>query len=161
MATLAASLAFLAISRMLAPISSAPVATVVTFLLTCSAAAEATLACAAVSSALDAICWLTAVSCRDELASVWAISAMLETFWRRFVKNFDSPSPIWPIESAPLTWISRVRSPRLAALTTSRMPSTLVRRSSACRRSRSPASWILRSFSSFSVISSQVTIGPM
>ena len=47
---------------MLAPISSVPVATVATFLLTCSAAAEATLACAAVSSALDAICWLTAVS---------------------------------------------------------------------------------------------------
>ena len=43
-ATLAASLAFLAISLMLAPISSVPVATVVTFLLTCSAAAEATLA---------------------------------------------------------------------------------------------------------------------
>ena len=43
-ATLAASLAFLAISLMLAVISSAPVATVWTFLLTCSAAAETTLA---------------------------------------------------------------------------------------------------------------------
>src|SRR5262249_50843299 len=88
MAPLAASVAFLAISRMLAPIWSAPVATVVTFLLPSSAAAEATLACAAVSSALDAICWLTAVNCRDALASVWAVSAMLETFWRRLVRNF-------------------------------------------------------------------------
>ena len=40
----------------------APVETVVTFLLTCSAAAEATFACAAVSSALDDICSLTAVN---------------------------------------------------------------------------------------------------
>ena len=72
-ATLAASLAFLAISLMLAPISSAPVATVATFLLTCSAAAEATLAWAAVSSAFDAICWLTAVSSPDALASAWAV----------------------------------------------------------------------------------------
>ena len=90
-ATLAASLAFLAISLMLAPISSAPVATVVTFLLTCSAAAEATLACAAVSSALDAICWLTAVSCRDELASVWAISAMLETLLAQVGEELGQP----------------------------------------------------------------------
>ncbi len=80
-----------------------PVATVVTFLLTCSAAAEATLACAAVSSALDAICWLTAVSCRDELARVWAISRdAARRCCRRFARNFASPSPIWPTESAPL-----------------------------------------------------------
>ena len=73
-ATLAASLAFLAISRMLAPISSAPVATVVTFLLTCSAAAEATLACAAVSSALEAICWLTAVSSQRRFSEGFRVS---------------------------------------------------------------------------------------
>ena len=101
-ATLAASLAFLAISLMLAPISSVPVATVVTFLLTCSAAAEATLAWVAVSSALAAICWLTAVSSWLELASTWAVCAMLETLPRRFVKNLASPSPIWPTASVPL-----------------------------------------------------------
>ena len=44
-------MAFLAISRIDAPISSAPVATVCTFRDTCSAAADTTLACAAVSSA--------------------------------------------------------------------------------------------------------------
>ena len=76
-ATRAASLALLAISRMLAPISSAPVATVATFLLTCSAAAEATLAWAAVSSAFEAICWLTSVSSIADLPSA---SAFLATF---------------------------------------------------------------------------------
>ena len=74
-ATLAASLAFLAISLMLAPISSAPVATVCTFLLTCSAAAETTLAWAAVSSALAPICWLTAVSSSDAAGRATARSA--------------------------------------------------------------------------------------
>jgi hypothetical protein len=54
-ATRAASFALFAISRMLAVISSAPVATVWTFLLTCSAAAETTFACAEVSSALAAM----------------------------------------------------------------------------------------------------------
>ena len=100
---MAASLAFLAISLMLAPISSAPVETVVTFLLTCSAAAEATLAWAAVSSALAAICWLTAVSSLLALARVWAVCAMLATLPRRLAKNLPSPSPIWPTASAPLT----------------------------------------------------------
>jgi len=57
-AILAASLAFLAISLMLAPISSAPVATVCRFWLTCSAAEETTFACAEVSSELAVICWL-------------------------------------------------------------------------------------------------------
>ena len=47
---------------MLALISSVPVATVCTFLLTCSAAAETTPACVAVSSALLTICWLLAAS---------------------------------------------------------------------------------------------------
>ena len=43
-ATRAASFALLAISLMLAPISSVPVETVATFRLTCSAAADATFA---------------------------------------------------------------------------------------------------------------------
>ena len=61
-ATRAASWAFLAISLMLAPISSAALATVPTFRLTCSAAADTTFAWEAVSSELDAICWLTDVN---------------------------------------------------------------------------------------------------
>src|ERR1043166_2738659 len=72
-ATLAASWALLAISRMLAPISSAAGGTVLPLHLPCSAAADAPLAWEAVCSALAAICWLTAVNSRDELASVWAI----------------------------------------------------------------------------------------
>ena len=69
-ATLAASEAFLAISLMLALISSMPVATVCTLLLTCSDAADTTLAWAAVSSLLELICALTADSSSDEPANV-------------------------------------------------------------------------------------------
>ena len=61
-ATRVASAVFLAISLMLAPISSAPVATVWTLLATCSEAAETTLAWVAVWSALALICWLTRLS---------------------------------------------------------------------------------------------------
>ena len=68
-ATLADSAAFLAISLMLAVISSAAVATVWTFLLTCSDAAETTFACALVSSALELIWVLTAVNSSELLAS--------------------------------------------------------------------------------------------
>ena len=59
-ATRAASQAFLAISRMLAFICSTPAATVWVFLLTCSEAAETTLAWAEVSSAFVPIWRLTA-----------------------------------------------------------------------------------------------------
>ena len=69
-ATRAASLAFLAISLMLAPISSTALATVSTFLLTCSAAADTTVACDEVSSEFEAICWLTEVSSWAALAKV-------------------------------------------------------------------------------------------
>ena len=55
-ATRAASFAFCAISRIDAPISSAPVATVCTLRDTCSAAADTTPACADASSADAAIC---------------------------------------------------------------------------------------------------------
>ena len=68
-ATRVASAVFLAISLMLAPISSAPVATVCTLLLTCSAAAETTLAWVAVSSALEPIDWLTLFSSSADLDS--------------------------------------------------------------------------------------------
>jgi len=57
---------------MLALISSVPVATVCRFLLTCSAPAATTLACAEVSSAFALICWLVAVSSSEALASDWA-----------------------------------------------------------------------------------------
>ncbi|WP_308442112.1 hypothetical protein, partial [Planosporangium flavigriseum] len=56
MATFAASVALCAISRIDAPISSALVATVLTLLETCSAAADTTPACALLSSADAAIC---------------------------------------------------------------------------------------------------------
>jgi len=55
LATRAASLAFLAISRMELCICSPPAATVATLRETCSLAAETTFACVAVSSALPAI----------------------------------------------------------------------------------------------------------
>ena len=93
-ATRAASLAFLAISRMLAPISSAPVATVWTLRLTSSDAADTTLAWADVSSALAPIWWLTAVSSSDELASAWALLAIAPMLALRSVNSFCSPSPI-------------------------------------------------------------------
>ncbi len=76
LATRAESLAFLAISRIEACISSVAVATDATFFETCSLAAETTLACTAVSSALPAICWLTAVSSSDEVANALAFSAV-------------------------------------------------------------------------------------
>jgi hypothetical protein len=72
LATLADSLALLAISRMEACICSLPVATTVTFLDTCSLAAETTLAWVAVSSALEAIWLLTAVSSSADEASAEA-----------------------------------------------------------------------------------------
>ena len=59
LATRALSLALFEISRMEAIISSLPAATTATFFETSSLAAETTLACVAVSSALPAICWLT------------------------------------------------------------------------------------------------------
>ena len=61
-AILAASVAFFAISLMLAPISSAPVATVCRFWLTCKVASDTTLAWAEVSSELAVICWLVVES---------------------------------------------------------------------------------------------------
>ena len=88
-----------------------------TFLLTCSAAAEATLAWCAVSSALAAICWLTAVSSSLLLASDWAFSAMLETLPRRSPKNLARPSTELSDGVAPLTVTSWVRSPLPAAST--------------------------------------------
>ena len=71
---------------MLAPISSVPVETVVTLLLTCSAAADATLAWAAVSSALTAICWLTAINSWDALARTVAFSATCSSRACRFLR---------------------------------------------------------------------------
>jgi len=78
-ATRAASLALLAISLMLALISSEPVATVAMLRLTCSAAAEATLACAAVSSALAAMCSLTVDSPCEAAATASALAVRRST----------------------------------------------------------------------------------
>src|SRR4051812_33210199 len=82
-ATLAASWAFLAISRMLAPRSSTLLETLCAFLLICSPALATTLAWARVSSALLAICWLTEVSSSEALASVTALSVTFSmAAWR-------------------------------------------------------------------------------
>ena len=71
-ATRAASLADWAISRIDAPISSAPAETVCTFRDTCSAAAETTPACTDVSSAPPAMCCEDAASCSNADATAAA-----------------------------------------------------------------------------------------
>ena len=116
-ATLAASVAFLAISLMLAPISSTPVATVCTFVLTCSAAAEATLACAEVSSALVLIWLLTLDSFSAVPLRPAEFSAMPPMLTPEVAQELARPSPIRPSASSPRTGTSRVRSPPAAALT--------------------------------------------
>src|SRR5262245_36368921 len=100
-ATLAASWALLAISRMLAPRSSTLRETFWAFLLIWSPALDTTLAWARVSSALLATCWLTAVNSLLALASIWAVSPRPPMLPRNLLKNFDNPSPIWPMLSVP------------------------------------------------------------
>ena len=78
-ATLAASAAFLAISLMLAPISSAPVATVCTFVLTCSAPAETMLAWAGGFLGGRPICWLSASNSSDTEPRPWAVPPALSS----------------------------------------------------------------------------------
>jgi hypothetical protein len=78
--TFAASLAFLAISLMLALISSVAVATVCKLRLTSSVAADTTLACAEVSSEFAVICWPVA---ENSSLAVAMRSALLDTSCRR------------------------------------------------------------------------------
>jgi len=73
-ATLAASWAFLAISRMLAPISSTPALMVLMFMLTCSAAAATTPAWDAALSVPSSINLCDAPSSSDEAVNVAALS---------------------------------------------------------------------------------------
>ena len=68
--------AFLAISLMLTPISSAPAATVWRFWLTWCAAFETTSACAEVSSELAVICWLVAENSSLAVATCCALAPM-------------------------------------------------------------------------------------
>ena len=70
--TVAAWLVLPAMSRMLPFICSAETATVFTLFMTCSDAADTTLACAAVSSALALICSLTSFSSSEAVARVSA-----------------------------------------------------------------------------------------
>ncbi len=86
-ATRAASAALLAISRMLADISSVPVATVWMFLFTCSTAAETTLACVEVSPALPVISLLTEESSSEALPSAVALSETMFTSSRMAVTS--------------------------------------------------------------------------
>ena len=72
-------MAFLDISLIESCISSAAAATEETFFETCSLAAETTFACTAVSSALPAICWLTAVNSSDDEAVVAAFCPVIRS----------------------------------------------------------------------------------
>ena len=135
-ATLAASQAFLAISRMLAPISSTPAATVWMFRLTSSEAVETTRAWDEVESALPDNWWLTEESLTEAPESVIAVEPMHWKFSRRSAIRSRRLSPILPMASSPETITSRVRSPRAAEATTSRISATRTSSSSAFRAER-------------------------
>ena len=111
LATRADSFAFLAISRMDACICSEAEATEETFCETCSLAAETTLAWVAVSSALPAICWLTAVSSSDEEASVLAFCAVTFSGSTTVSRVLFTPSTI--LRKAPWCLLTSDRTPSL------------------------------------------------
>src|SRR5262249_28621494 len=75
---------FLAISEMLALISSVAVATVCRLRLTSSVAVETALAWAEVSSELALICWLTEENSSLALATFWAVSEIACITLRKF-----------------------------------------------------------------------------
>ena len=106
-ATRAASCALFAISRMLALISSVPVATVWTFLLTCSAAAETTPAWADVSSALFTICWLFASSSSEAALSelaFWFTPAMVAcSFTSATLRAVTSVAILTTLKTRPIS----------------------------------------------------------
>ena len=121
-ATRAAAWALREISRMLLDISSTPVATVSTLRLTCSAAADTTVAWVEVSSALAAICWLTDDICSDAPLSEVEFSAIVLIASLIRPRAWLSARLVCPISSAFLIAIRCERSPsatRLAIATTS------------------------------------------
>ena len=137
----------LAISLMLAPICSVAEATVDTLVLTSSAAADTTVACAVVSSDAAPICSLTVVSSAAAEARVWALSPIAPMLVRSVPSRSWSPAEICSNTSMPVKSIRRVRSPAAAAATTS-------------------CSWAMNAVSAsarctFSVTTSQVAMEPM
>ena len=110
-ATRAASLAFWAISRIEAPISSAPVATVCTLRETCSAAAATTWAWALVSSAEAAIWDEESDTSTADDARVSAVRRMPLTTVAMFSTAVLSAPAIWPASSRELTGTRVLRSP--------------------------------------------------
>ena len=110
-ATRAASLAFFAISRIEAVISSVPVATVCTLRLTCSAAALTMFACDDVSVALLPIWELTAFNSSDELASAFAFCAIADMAVLIAVSALFTDSLNWPSSSADDDSSRCVKSP--------------------------------------------------
>ena len=130
-ATLAASWALSEISRMLAVISSTPVATVSTLWLTCSADADTTIAWAEVSSALAAIWWLTDVSSSEAPLSERELSAIVlmaepicENAWLRALLVCPTSSPVSisrrSVRSPFATW-SATRTTSARGLTMARV----------------------------------------
>jgi hypothetical protein len=120
-ATSLASAAFDAISRIEAPISSAPAATVCTLRETSSAAEATTPDWAEVSSAEAEICADDADSSSDEAATASAELTTVASTWRRFSRATSSESAIWPTSSRwvmPLAW---VRSPSASFASDSRI----------------------------------------
>jgi hypothetical protein len=114
-ATLAASLAFWAISRMDMPISSAPAATVCTLRDTCSAAAATRLAWPLASQVPAAICALTLVSVSDDDASAVAVSSIIRTVVRMLPIARLTALAMVPTSSREDTATSAPRSPSATA----------------------------------------------
>src|SRR3954469_24326501 len=123
-ATWLASSAFDAISRIEAPICSAPAATVCTLRLTSSAAPETTPACAEVSSAPAEICDEDADSSSELAATASADDATVPSTDRRLATAPSSAAPIRPSSSRVVRPLLRVRSPfaRASAGAPSRAP---------------------------------------
>ena len=115
-----ASAARLAISRMLAPISSVPPATVWMLALTCSEAADTEVACREVSSELELIWRLTELSSSEEAASVWALAAIDRKASPRLETAPLVAVAIWASSSVPTASMRLVRSPSATRWSTPR-----------------------------------------
>jgi hypothetical protein len=117
-ATRAASFAFWLISRIEAPICSAPAATVPTFRETSSAAADTTPDCAEVSSADAEICADEADNSSDDAATASAEPATEASTDRSDSCAWSSAAAIRPTSSPWSTPLRRVRSPAASAVAT-------------------------------------------
>ena len=141
LATSLASAALLAISRMLAPICSAPAATVCTLRDTSSAADDTTPDCAEVSSAEAEICAEDADSSSDDAATASAERTTVARTSRRFSRAASSDSAMRPTSSRWVTPLGLVRSPSASRASDSRTrPSGRVISCATYRAAPRPAS---------------------